>query len=250
MSQVELIPLDKGHRLVLDKNSVTIIGRTPNIGCLDKKISRNHAELRMESDGTLWIKPIHTNPTFFKTKNIEAIVLKKDEEHQLRDSDQIGLLPTEYFYRISIRSVDECPVSSTTSKSFVEQSDCVDQALSSTMSKSFIEENNSIDHSESSTIPKLSAQENNSEYSMIDDHHHTSTMIDTTTVASMHHTSLEQEGGIILHTKRSLPAWMSQKADVECKPVKGRAKSQKPTTPVKTSSPSKYRTCRSYCLSI
>ena len=107
MSVIELIPLDKGNRLILDHTTVTTIGRTPNIGCLDKKISRNHAELFIKSDGTLWIKPIHHNPTFYKTKTNQLITLTKDQEYQLNDNDEIGLLPNEYFYRISIKSKDK-----------------------------------------------------------------------------------------------------------------------------------------------
>ncbi|UJR15846.1 hypothetical protein I4U23_002772 [Adineta vaga] len=106
MSTIELIPLEKGNRLVLDNTTVTTIGRTPNIGCLDKKISRNHAELHVKSDGTLWIKPIHHNPTFYRTKSSQLITLTKDQEFQLDDNDEIGLLPDDYFYRISIKLTD------------------------------------------------------------------------------------------------------------------------------------------------
>ncbi|CAF1559760.1 unnamed protein product [Adineta ricciae] len=107
MSTIELIPLEKGNRLLLDGTSVTTIGRTPNIGCLDKKISRNHAELHVKSDGTLWIKPIHQNPTFYRTKSNQLITLTKDQEFELNDNDEIGLLPNEYFYRISIKSNEQ-----------------------------------------------------------------------------------------------------------------------------------------------
>jgi hypothetical protein len=107
MPIVELIPLNKGNQFILDNTIITTIGRTPNIGCLDNKISRNHAQLFIKNDGTLWIKPIHHNPTFYKTKTNQIVRLTKDKEYQLYNNDQFGLLPDEYFYRVSIKSNDE-----------------------------------------------------------------------------------------------------------------------------------------------
>ena len=196
MPVVELLPLDKGHRLILDPNQVTTVGRTPNIGCVDKKISRNHAELYVKPDGTVWIKPIHSNPTFFKTKTKQLITLDKDQEHQLYDSDEIGLLPTDYFYRISIQSDDEEP---------------------STIPKPIAE----------ATSPPLIESPSEDKGPAADP-------------------SLEPEGGVILHTKRALPVWMSHVAPAEAKPTKG----SKPTTPVKTPSPSKRRSCNYLSLSL
>lgn len=104
MLKVEFIPLNKGNRILLDDDDDTsiIIGRTPSTGCVDNKVSRNHTELFVKSDSTLWIKPIHQNPTFYKTKTDEIVTLTKDKEYQLFDNDQFGLLPDEYFYRVSI----------------------------------------------------------------------------------------------------------------------------------------------------
>ena len=57
--------------------------------------------------------------------------------------------------------------------------------------------------------------------------------------------SLEPEGGVILHTTRALPAWMSNRSIPETKNAKGRGKGKTTTTPTKTTpSPSKYRTCK------
>jgi hypothetical protein len=107
MSIVELIPLNKGHSITLDNTNVTTIGRTPNIGCSDNKISRNHAQLFIKSDGTVWIKSIHHNPTFYKTKTNQIVRLTKDKEYQLYNNDQFSLLPDEYFYRVSIKSKED-----------------------------------------------------------------------------------------------------------------------------------------------
>jgi len=166
MSVIELIPLDKGTRFVLDQSIVTTIGRTPNIGCIDKKISRNHAELYVKSDGTLWMKPIHVNPTFYRTKSKELITLKKDEEVQLNHNDEIGLLPNEYFFRISIPSA----IPKSPSPASIIQSPTKDPTV-------------------------------------------------------------ENEGGIILHTSRALPGWMSNPTTPEPKNAKGRAKSKTPVKP-------------------
>jgi hypothetical protein len=132
MPIVELIPLNKGNQLILDNTIITTIGRTPNIGCLDNKISRNHAQLFIKSDGTLWIKSIHHNPTFYKTKTNEIVRLTKDKEYQLFNNDEFGLLPDEYFYRISIKSKDE---------NIEKISDHTQTINSSTIPKSPIEEN-------------------------------------------------------------------------------------------------------------
>jgi hypothetical protein len=107
MLVVELIPLNKGNQVVLDSTTITTIGRTRNIGCSDNKISRNHAQLFIKPDGTVWIKPIHHNPIFYKTTTNQIVRLTKDKEYQLFNNDQFGLLPNEYFYRVSIQSKDE-----------------------------------------------------------------------------------------------------------------------------------------------
>ena len=103
MSSVEFIPLNKGNRIHLTDATSILIGRTPDVGCLDNRISRKHAQLLMKSDGTVWIKAIHTNPTFYKTKANQIVRLTKDKEYQLHQDDQFGLLPDEYFFRLTIQ---------------------------------------------------------------------------------------------------------------------------------------------------
>ena len=103
MSIVELIPLNKGNRVILNDTKLITIGRSPTIGCLDNKISRNHAQLWLKTDGSLWIKAIHHNPTFYKTKANQIVTLTKNKEYQLHQNDQFGLLPDEFFYQVSIK---------------------------------------------------------------------------------------------------------------------------------------------------
>ncbi len=55
----------------------------------------------MKKDDTLWIKPTHTNPVFYRPVNGKTSPLTKDIEQELKDGDQIGLLPTSFFFRVS-----------------------------------------------------------------------------------------------------------------------------------------------------
>lgn len=107
MSRVELIPINKGNPIAINATHCTTIGRSPEIGCSNNKISRNHAQLYLKSNGTVWIKSIHHNPTFYKTKTNQIVSLTRDKEYQLNHDDQFGLLPDEYFYRVSIQTNDE-----------------------------------------------------------------------------------------------------------------------------------------------
>ncbi|CAF2932977.1 unnamed protein product [Rotaria sp. Silwood2] len=99
---VELIPISEGTHIKVKKNEKIIIGRGSSLGCNDKKISRQHAELLLKNDETLWIKPTHINPVFYRTSHGgKTIQLTKDVEQELKDGDHIGLLPTSFFFRIS-----------------------------------------------------------------------------------------------------------------------------------------------------
>ncbi|CAF4985782.1 unnamed protein product, partial [Rotaria socialis] len=132
---------------------------------------------------------------------------------QLNDNDEIGLLPNEYFYRISIKQKDE-------------QETLID---SSTVTKSPIHQEEEK-HIEPSAVSKSPIQQEENSSSCQDK---SSTSV----------TKVQPEGGIILHTTRALPAWMSTSSVPETKSPKGRGKGKQTTTPVKASpSPSKYRT--------
>lgn len=219
MGKIELIPVDKGNRLILDPTGVTTIGRTPNIGCLDKKISRNHAELYIKPDGTVWIKPIHHNPTFYRTPSSPVKTLTKDQEHQLNNKDEIGLLPNEYFYRISIESTDSKQEEDDDEEEeeFVIGPSAVPKSPKRTRKPSLMEE----DEEEVSPIHNKDKDK-----------------------SPARDPSLEPEGGIILHTSRALPTWMANCASREPKTTKGRGTGKPTVTPAKkTPSPSKYRTC-------
>ncbi len=55
----------------------------------------------MKKDDTLWVKPTHTNPVFYRPAGGKRTQLTKDVEQELKDGDQIGLLPTTFFFRVS-----------------------------------------------------------------------------------------------------------------------------------------------------
>jgi hypothetical protein len=55
----------------------------------------------LKNDDTLWVKPTHTNPVFYRPAGGKRIQLTKDIEQELKDGDQIGLLPTSFFFRVS-----------------------------------------------------------------------------------------------------------------------------------------------------
>ncbi|CAF0783466.1 unnamed protein product [Adineta steineri] len=101
VGSVELIPIAEGTRITVKENEKVIVGRGSSLGCNEKKISRHHAELLLKDDGTLWITPTHANPVFFRPLNGKTIQLQKDIQRELKDGDQIGLLPSTFFFRVS-----------------------------------------------------------------------------------------------------------------------------------------------------
>ncbi|UJR37518.1 hypothetical protein I4U23_030220 [Adineta vaga] len=105
VGKVELIPNNEGNRITVKKNEKVIVGRGSSLGCNEKKISRHHAELLLKDDNTLWIKPTHTNPVFYRSSNGKTTQLPKDIERELKDGDQIGLLPSNFYFRVSF-SID------------------------------------------------------------------------------------------------------------------------------------------------
>ncbi|CAF1148263.1 unnamed protein product [Rotaria magnacalcarata] len=106
VGKVELIPIVEGNQITVQENEKVIVGRDSSLGCNEKKISRHHAELLLKDDNTLWITPTHTNPVFYRPSNGKTIQLQKDVERELKDGDQIGLLPSSFFFRVSF-STDE-----------------------------------------------------------------------------------------------------------------------------------------------
>ena len=70
----------------------------------------------MKKDATLWIKPTHTNPVFYRSAAGKKSQLTKDIEQELNDGDQIGLLPTSFFFRVSFSKDTNTSGTTTSSK--------------------------------------------------------------------------------------------------------------------------------------
>ncbi len=78
----------------------------------------------MKKDETLWVKPTHTNPVFYRPAGGKRIQLTKDIEQELKDGDQIGLLPTSFFFRVSFSTdTNDQTASTATSSSVNDQLD-------------------------------------------------------------------------------------------------------------------------------
>ena len=78
----------------------------------------------MKDDQTLWIKPTHTNPVFYRVLNGKIIQLTKDVERELKDGDQIGLLPSSFYFRVSFsKDINNNHESDSDSSSHMKETD-------------------------------------------------------------------------------------------------------------------------------
>ncbi|BFZ11933.1 hypothetical protein BsWGS_14972 [Bradybaena similaris] len=91
-----------GGELVINvPNESTVIGRGQFLQVTDKRVSRSHALLEI-SDGKLYITPTHTNPCFMRIKGSkDQKALARDVKQHLDHGDEFGLLPDQFFYRVS-----------------------------------------------------------------------------------------------------------------------------------------------------
>ncbi|XP_021118175.1 aprataxin and PNK-like factor isoform X3 [Heterocephalus glaber] len=93
----ELQPQDGGPRVALASGE-TVIGRGPLLGITDKRISRRHAILEVVG-GQLRIKPIHTNPCFYRSsENSQLLPMKINLWHWLNPGDSFSLLADKYIF--------------------------------------------------------------------------------------------------------------------------------------------------------
>uniref|UniRef100_A0A8D0BCF7 Aprataxin and PNKP like factor n=1 Tax=Salvator merianae TaxID=96440 RepID=A0A8D0BCF7_SALMN len=100
MSGFWLAPADEGGVPVALPPGETVIGRGAWLGITDKRVSRNHAILKVTGD-QLSIKPVHVNPCFYRSApNSELLPLDSDKWHQLKPGDNIALLVNKYVFRI------------------------------------------------------------------------------------------------------------------------------------------------------
>jgi aprataxin and PNK-like factor len=85
------------------------IGRGPLLEITDKRVSRKHAILKIEEDGTVKFCLRHDNPCYHKpAKSNDFIQLKCDTWQELTDDDQISLLHhsiEELVFTVRINSI-------------------------------------------------------------------------------------------------------------------------------------------------
>ncbi|XP_054853772.1 aprataxin and PNK-like factor [Eublepharis macularius] len=99
MSRFEVAPVDGGSAVVLPPGE-TVIGRGALLGITDKRVSRNHAILKVIGD-QLCIKPVHLNPCFYwPSENSLPLPLDTGEWHQLSPGDNFSLLVDKYVFRV------------------------------------------------------------------------------------------------------------------------------------------------------
>ncbi|XP_002732503.1 uncharacterized protein LOC100368976 isoform X2 [Saccoglossus kowalevskii] len=102
---VDDIPLPPGQ---------TILGRGPFLGISDKRVSRSHAILEVDS-GKLRILPTHINPTFHQRLGTDKLrPLAKDEWQELKNGEKFSLIPEFHIFKVVI---DEKPINNTSSNS-------------------------------------------------------------------------------------------------------------------------------------
>ncbi|XP_010608006.1 aprataxin and PNK-like factor isoform X2 [Fukomys damarensis] len=93
----ELQPQDGGPRVALALGE-TVIGRGPLLGITDRRISRRHAILEVVG-GQLRIKPIHTNPCFYRSsENSQLLPMKTNLWHWLNPGDSFSLLVDKHIF--------------------------------------------------------------------------------------------------------------------------------------------------------
>ncbi|XP_007938329.1 aprataxin and PNK-like factor [Orycteropus afer afer] len=185
----ELQPLDGGPPVALAPGE-TVIGRGPLLGITDKRVSRRHAILEVVG-GQLRIKPIHTNPCFYKSSEKSPLLpLKRNLWRWLNPGDSFSLLVDKYIF---------C-VFSTHSETEME---CT------LRNSQMLDEDNILD--ETSKRPLINSPDEKTSASQLTE----STEIASTSTMTTHCMSILEECGDFgkqqpnfVQRKRILPAWM------------------------------------------
>ncbi|XP_058812263.1 aprataxin and PNK-like factor isoform X2 [Topomyia yanbarensis] len=87
----------------------TVIGRDSILQCDDKRISRQHGIIKVDSEqtGSVQITSTHSNPIFIRTSDNVLNILTKDLTATLRQGEKFALLPDQYWYEVRFRTLEE-----------------------------------------------------------------------------------------------------------------------------------------------
>lgn len=87
----------------------TTLGRNvTELNCSDKKVSRNHAFIEIEDDGSVYLHSTHINPCFIHDEESKTSrPVKNGERAKLKDEDKISLLPTLYMFQLHLKKLGD-----------------------------------------------------------------------------------------------------------------------------------------------
>lgn len=105
---VELKALDTSNHVVKLHIGRHVIGRGPLLGCVDKRISRNHGVIEISADGTIELESTHLNPCFHQKKgNDKCVAVSKTSKVTLEAGDKFSLLPSSCSYEVIVHRRSE-----------------------------------------------------------------------------------------------------------------------------------------------
>eukprot|EP00800_Vazella_pourtalesii_P022718 TRINITY_DN8971_c0_g2_i1.p1 TRINITY_DN8971_c0_g2~~TRINITY_DN8971_c0_g2_i1.p1 ORF type:complete len:578 (-),score=101.52 TRINITY_DN8971_c0_g2_i1:50-1720(-) len=102
MSSFSIQSESDDHLGPVELSGTLLVGRGHLFKVTHKSVSRNHAELIVDSVANiLHVKSVHSNPTFvYKVGSDKTVVLNKGEKIELCHDDKFSLLPKEIFFRV------------------------------------------------------------------------------------------------------------------------------------------------------
>ncbi|XP_041987230.1 aprataxin and PNK-like factor isoform X1 [Aricia agestis] len=184
-----------------------LFGRGKLLGCDDKRISRNHGELRVLEDH-IEIKALHQNPCFYTKKGSEEKeILKKDSVINLSNGDRFGLLPDAFWYEV-VKCING---SQATVKEDANTEEYIEQTLNPDETRNDNAESPSIIPNASDTVLNTNNSSVQSNLSNNDS--------ETTKVTVKRTHSIEQSDSIIENNKKFKTDSVEVKDDLEIGPT-------------------------------
>lgn len=104
MMNVTLVRQDESVGEVNIALGEVIFGRGPLLGCTDKRVSHQHARMKVSEEGHIILEAIHTNPLFYIKGENPPVELTKSDFVVVSDGDEFSLVPDSYRFRVVIPS--------------------------------------------------------------------------------------------------------------------------------------------------